>query len=156
MNSVIGNLTVSLSKSLPECSLGNFMTDAYMESARDKFGKEIDVAFMNTGGIRLNTMEPGPITNGKIYELMPFDNLMVLLEVSGVQLQEFMNNISTRGGWPLTGATYTIENKKAINIRIKGEPIQPDKKYTIAVSDYVANGGDESNVLRGLPQQNIG
>jgi 2',3'-cyclic-nucleotide 2'-phosphodiesterase (5'-nucleotidase family) len=156
MNRVIGNLNVSLTKSWPQCSLGSFMTDAYMYGAKEKFGKEVDVAFMNYGGIRMNSMEPGPVTNGKIYELMPFDNLMVLLDVTGKQLQDFMDNIAARGGWPVTGAVYTIEKKKAANVLINGKPIDASKTYTIAVSDYVANGGDESNVLKGIPQQNIG
>ena len=156
MNGVIGNLSVSLTKSWPECSLGNFMTDAYLESSRLEFGKEVDIAYMNMGGIRLNSMEPGLITTGKIYELMPFDNLMVLLEVTGEQLQQFMDHIASRGGWPVSGCSYTIENKKAVNIVVNGKAIEADRKYTLALSDYVANGGDESNVLKGIPQHNIG
>jgi 2',3'-cyclic-nucleotide 2'-phosphodiesterase (5'-nucleotidase family) len=156
MNIVIGKLEVPLSKSWPECSLGYFMTDAYLEMAEKKFGRKIDVALMNYGGIRLNTMEPGPITRGKVFELMPFDNLMVLLELNGEQLQEFMNNLASRGGWPMSGATYTILNKKATDLKIGGRPVEPQAKYTLATSDYVANGGDDNSVLKGLVQINIG
>ncbi|MCU0403335.1 MAG: 5'-nucleotidase C-terminal domain-containing protein [Chitinophagaceae bacterium] len=156
MNEVVGNVTVSLNKTMPECTLGCFMTDAYLESAQKKFGKQVDMAFMNTGGIRLNSIEPGPITIGKIYELMPFDNLMVLVDLTGSQLQAFLDHISSRGGWPVSGGSYTIENKKATKVEVGGKPIDPEKKYTVAVSDYVANGGDQSNVLKNLPQENIG
>jgi len=156
MNIVLGKLEVPLTKSWPECSLGNFMTDAYQEMAEKRFNRKVDVALMNYGGIRLNSMEPGPITRGKLFELMPFDNLMVLLELTGEQLQEFLNNLASRGGWPMTGASYTIVNKKATNLTIGGKPIEPKKKYTIATSDYVANGGDDNSVLKGLEQINIG
>lgn len=156
MNIVIGKLEVPLTKSWPECSLGHFMTDAYLEMAEKKFGRKVDVALMNYGGIRLNSMEPGPITRGKIFELMPFDNVMVLLELNGEQLQEFMNNLANRGGWPMSGATYTILNKKATELKIGGRPVEPQAKYTLATSDYVANGGDDNSVLKGLVQINIG
>jgi 2',3'-cyclic-nucleotide 2'-phosphodiesterase (5'-nucleotidase family) len=156
MNIVLGTLEVSLTKSWPECSLGNFMTDAYLEMAKKKFNRNVDVALMNYGGIRLNSMETGPITRGKIFELMPFDNLMVLLDLNGAQLQEFMDHLASRGGWPMTGATYTIVNKKATELKVGGLQVDPQKKYTIATSDYVANGGDDNSVLRGLEQINIG
>ncbi len=156
MNMVLGNLEVQLTKSWPSCSLGNFMTDAYMESAVMKFGKKVDVAAMNTGGIRLASMEPGPISKGKIFELMPFDNLLVLIEMNGMQMQAFLDNIAGRGGWPLTGVVMTIENKKAVNVLVGGKPLDTSAKYVLATSDYVGNGGDDSNVLKGLQQMNIG
>lgn len=156
MNMVLGTLTEQLSKSWPGCSLGYFMTDAYMEGATKKFGRKVDVAAMNYGGIRLNSMEPGPISKGKLFELMPFDNLMVLLEVDGAKLQAFLDHIAARGGWPVSGATFTIENKKAVKVLVGGKPIDASAKYILATSDYVAGGGDESNVLRGVPQLNMG
>jgi 2',3'-cyclic-nucleotide 2'-phosphodiesterase (5'-nucleotidase family) len=156
MNIFIANLDSPLTKSWPECSLGNFMTDAYLSMATKKFGKQVDIAFMNTGGIRLNQMSPGPITKGKIFELMPFDNLMVLVEMDGAQLQGFLDHVASRGGWPVSGGSYTIADKKAINVLINGKPIISTQKYTVATSDYVANGGDDSNVMKTLIQQNIG
>lgn len=156
MNTVIGNLSVRLTKSWPENSLGYLMTDAFLESAREKFGQDVHVAFMNTGGIRLSSLEPGPVTIGKIYELMPFDNQMVLLTVSGTQLQQFMDHMAGRGGWPVSGATYAVQQQKAIQVQIQGEPIAPDRNYNILVNDYIASGGDESNVLKGLPPRHKG
>jgi 2',3'-cyclic-nucleotide 2'-phosphodiesterase (5'-nucleotidase family) len=156
MNIFLANLDSTLTKSWPENSLGHFMTDAYLEMAGKKFGKQVDLAFMNTGGIRLNQMLPGPINKGQIYELMPFDNLMVLVEMDGVQLQGFLDHVAARGGWPVSGGSYTIANKKAINVLINGKTIIPTQNYTIATSDYVANGGDDSNVMKTLKQQNIG
>lgn len=156
MNKVIGNLSTALIKSWPSCSLGQFMTDAYLEQAAKTYGRKVDMAFMNTGGIRLNSMEPGPITIGKIYELMPFDNLMVLMELKGSQLAQFLDHLCARGGWPVSGGTYRVGDKKALDITIGGQPLQAEKMYTIAISDYVANGGDDSNVLKNIAQINNG
>ena len=156
MNLVLGNLEVQLTKTLPNCTLGNFMSDAYLEMGTRKFGRKVDVAAMNYGGIRLNSMEPGPISRGKIFELMPFDNLLVLIELNGTQMQAFLDHLAGRGGWPLAGVVFTIENKKATQVLIGGKPIDAGATYVLATSDYVANGGDESNVLKGLAQINIG
>jgi 2',3'-cyclic-nucleotide 2'-phosphodiesterase (5'-nucleotidase family) len=64
--------------------------------------------------------------------------------------------LAGRGGWPLAGVVFTIENKKATQVLIGGKPIDAGATYVLATSDYVANGGDESNVLKGLAQINIG
>ncbi len=156
MDEVIGMLQVQLTKSWPDCSLGHLMTDAYKEMASVKFNRKIDVALMNYGGIRLNSLEQGGITTRKVFELMPFDNMTVLLEVTGEQLQACMDNIAARGGWPISGGTYEIKNKKAFNLTVGGEPVVANKNYMLCVSDYVADGGDDSNVLKGIKQLNIG
>lgn len=156
MNTVIGSLGVTLEKKQPEGSLGNFMTDAMLNMASKKFGVNADVAAVNYGGIRLGQLPAGPVTNGKIFELMPFDNLVVLQEVSGEVLQNFLNLTAERGGWPLAGVTMQISNKKAVNVLIGGKPLDPARTYTLVNSDYVANGGDNASMLKALPQKNIG
>lgn len=156
MNDVVGFAPVTLEKKSPEGSLGNFMTDAMLYGARQKFNQPVDVAFTNTGGIRIQQIAQGNVTRGKIFELMPFDNLVVLQELTGSQLQEFLDMTAARGGWPVAGLTMQIRDKKAVNVKINGEPLVPAKTYIVANSDYVANGGDDANVLRKIPQQNRG
>lgn len=157
MNEPLGTLGVQLVKRSPENTLGYFMTDAYLTMAEKKFERKVDVAFMNTGGIRLNSLEPGVITLGKIYELMPFDNLMILIELKGAELKQFLNQTAARGGWPVSGLGYTINQaKQATAIMVNNQPLDENALYTIAVSDYVANGGDENSIFKGKPQVNKG
>jgi 2',3'-cyclic-nucleotide 2'-phosphodiesterase (5'-nucleotidase family) len=156
MNTVIGALAQPLEKKMPESSLGFFMTDAYLYQAEKVFGQKVDLAFMNNGGIRTNGMPAGKITVGSIYELMPFDNLLVLLELSGSQLQALMDHIATRGGWPISGGTYKVVNKKAVEIKVNNTALSPSGKYVIAISDYIANGGDDCLMLKNIPQVNKG
>jgi 2',3'-cyclic-nucleotide 2'-phosphodiesterase (5'-nucleotidase family) len=155
MNDVIGHVETTLEKALPESTLGNFMADAMLKEATRKFNKPVDAAFVNYGGVRLQQIIAGPITRSKIYELMPFDNLIVLQILTGSQLQQFLNNIAARGGWPCAGVHFVINNNKATNVVISNKPLDMNANYTIANSDYVANGGDESNLLKTIPQQNI-
>lgn len=152
MNGVIGYVEKNLDKKLPEGELGNFMVDAFFIMAKEKYKTPIDVAFMNHGGIRLNQLPEGNITTGRIYELMPFDNLLILQKVKGNVLQEFLDLIASHGGWPVAGLTMQIRNKKAIEVLVGGKKIDPEQVYTIVNSDYVANGGGDAVMLKNIPQ----
>lgn len=152
MNDVVGVATVSMDKKQPECTLGNFMVDAFITMAAEKYNTKVDVAVVNFGGIRLTQLASGNVTTGKIFELMPFDNLLILQKVKGSALQEFLNIAAERGGWPVAGMTMQIKNKKAVNVKIGGKPLDPNVVYTVANSDFLANGGDNADMLRTLPQ----
>jgi len=152
MNTVLGVATVSLEKAQPESSLGNFMADAFLIMAREKYKTQVDLAFVNFGGIRLTQLPAGNITRGKVFELMPFDNLLILQKIKGSVLQQVLDLMAARGGWPVAGIRMQISNNKAVNIQVGGQPLDPEKLYTIANSDFIANGGDNADMLRPVPQ----
>jgi 2',3'-cyclic-nucleotide 2'-phosphodiesterase (5'-nucleotidase family) len=155
MSQVIGFATEMMSKSNPKASLGNFFTDAMKEMGEKHFKRKIDAAIMNPGGIR-SYIPKGDITIGKMYELMPFDNLLVLQEMKGVQLQEFLDHAAGKGGWPVSGITMEVKDRRAVNVLINGKPLDENTVYVIAQSDYVASGGDNSEMIKNIPQINIG
>lgn len=155
MNQIIGFSINGLTKKQPESVLGNFMSDCMKTMAEKKFNKKIDVAFINYGGIRYY-ISKGEITVGKIFELMPFDNLIVLQKLPGKVLQQFLDKMAERGGWPVSGLSMGIKNKKAIHVLIDEKPLNENAIYLVANSDYIANGGDDCTMLRGIPQINIG
>lgn len=152
MNTVLGISPVSMEKTQPEGTLGNFMADAFLAMAREKYNTQVDLAFVNFGGIRLTQLPAGNITRGKVFELMPFDNLLILQKVKGSVLQQVLDLMAARGGWPVAGIRMQISNGKAVNVRIGELPLDPDKVYTIANSDFIANGGDNADMLRPIPQ----
>jgi len=156
MNEVIGRLEGTLEKKQPSGSLNNFIADALLVMAREKVNANTDVALVNYGGMRVNQLAAGPVTRGKIFELMPFDNYLIVQELRGDVFQSFLDLVAERGGWAIAGCSFDIRNKKAVNIRIAGKPLDATKTYYVANSDYVANGGDNANMLRTLPQQNTG
>jgi len=156
MNDVVAVAEADLEKKQPEGTLGNVLADAQLAKARENYKIPVDASFINYGGIRLPVITAGNITRGKIFELAPFDNVIVLLKVNGKILQEFLNHISGRGGWPAAGITWQIKNKTAINVLVGGAALNETATYTIAVVDYVANGGDDCSMLRPIPQINNG
>ena len=156
MNRVIGFAAEGMSAKQPESELGNLMADCIRRMAEKKFGKKVDAGFINKGGIR-SYLPKGNITVGKIYELMPFDNLVVLQEVKGSVLRSFLDKIAADGGWPVSeGVVLQLKDKRIASATINGQPLDENGLYTIANSDYVANGGDNCEMLRNIPQQNKG
>jgi 2',3'-cyclic-nucleotide 2'-phosphodiesterase (5'-nucleotidase family) len=156
MNDVVGIAEKNLDKKELECTLGNFMVDAFFIMAKEKYNTQVDAAFLNYGGIRLTQLPAGNVTRGKIFELMPFDNLLILQKLKGDVLKQFLDLIAERGSWPVAGITMQIKDKKAINVMIGGKPLDQLTTYTIANSDFVANGGDNADMLRKIPQQTNG
>ncbi|MFT3683145.1 MAG: 5'-nucleotidase [Ferruginibacter sp.] len=156
MNDVIAVAGMPLEKKQPEGTLGNVLADAMLAMAKEKYNTNVDAAFINFGGIRLPSIPAGNITRGKIFELSPFDNIIVLLKVNGKTLKQFLDLVAGRGGWPCAGIRYQLKDKQAVNIAVGGNAITDDGMYTITVVDYIANGGDDCVMLKTVPQQNNG
>jgi 2',3'-cyclic-nucleotide 2'-phosphodiesterase (5'-nucleotidase family) len=154
MAGTVGYITESLEKGDTGGSLGSFMTDAFIAMAQKSYNQKVDVAFMNSWGVRLNQIPKGPITRSHIFELMPFDNALILIKADGKSLQAFLDLVAEKGGWPVAGMTMSIKDKKAINVMIGGKAINSASTYTIAISDFIANGGDNVTVLKNLPRVN--
>jgi len=156
MKEVVGIVDYPLERKKPESPLGNFVADAILYSAKQKFNTHIDAAFVNHSGIRINTLPKGPVSKENIFELMPFENALITQQLKGTQLQQFLDFIAQEGGWPSAGIKMQIQNKKAVNILIGGKQLVPDNTYTLAYSDFIANGGDNAVMLISIPQHNIG
>ena len=153
MNVVIGYNELQLEKKRQKNTLGFFMTDAFLEMARHKVDAKVDAAFMNAGGIRLPDLPAGAITQGKVYELMPFDNLMVLLKVKGSLLKEYLDTLAANDGVIESGITMQIVNKTAQQITVDSKPLDLNADYIIVHSDYVVNN---SSMLKGINRNTNG
>ena len=105
-------MMLQLEKKKQGNTLGFFITDAYLEMAKQKLDPKVDAAFMNSGGIRLPEMPAGAITQGKIFELMPFDNLMVLLKVKGSLLKQYLDTLAANEGVIESGITMQIDEMR--------------------------------------------
>ena len=143
MNDVIAINPEEMSKRRPSSVLGNWFSDALLEESSRIYGVDIDMAMQNYGGIRVPSLAKGDVTVGNIYELMPFDNKLVLLELDGKTTKMLLDRVAEKGGWPISHTlSIDIEGDHATNIMIKGEPFDINKTYTVALADYIADGGD--------------
>jgi 2',3'-cyclic-nucleotide 2'-phosphodiesterase (5'-nucleotidase family) len=133
MNVVVGYNDALLERKSQGNTLGFFITDAYLEMAKQKVDPKVDAAFMNSGGIRLPEIPSGAITQGKIFELMPFDNLMVLLKVKGSLLKQYLDTLAANEGVIESGITMQIVNKTAQHVMVGGKPLDLNADYTIVI-----------------------
>lgn len=140
-NPVLENVVVDLENPISGLfQLGCLMTDAL------KFGLEVDVAFQNVGGIRLQELPAGQIRISDVLTLDPFRNNVVIMELNK---QEIKNLIKTRtsntGLIDLlpSGLKYTIirdseGNYLDINLELEnGEELDPDNKYRVAMNSFI-------------------
>lgn len=147
MSAVLVENEKTLSKHSGESELGNLLADIIYQKAI-KYGKtSVDFAILNLGGIRIPQLPAGNVTLGKVYELMPFDNAIVIVELTGKETKMFFDKMAESGGIPISGARYTIDNGKATAIYINGISLDENKMYKIALSDYLANGGDNMKLF---------
>ena len=142
MDIVIGNAAVSMRKLRPEGGMGNWVADAVAAEASEHIGRPVDFAIQNRGGLRINEVPTGPITVGRVFEVMPFDNLITIMQLTGEQVEEVFDMMAEDGGWPISHhARYVIDDDEADDVRLSGKKIDEDKVYIMALPDYVANGG---------------
>ena len=107
MNEIVTYTKVELNKNGAESTLGNFVTDLCLNYA------EAEVCIMNNGGLR-TSINKGPVTVGKLYELMPFENELVVLKIDSVEFNRLLKYITERGGEPVSGINIIMNSKKEL------------------------------------------
>lgn len=146
MNAKISHTHTELTKFGDNSNLGNLLADFTLEGAKQWAKKNnfpnIDAAVINIGGIRTSIGE-GDILLRHVYEVMPFENEVVIVKMTGVQLQGLFNYyLENQKNNPVSGMLIETENGKINQALINGSPIVPNQTYHIVTSDYLAFGGD--------------
>ncbi|MBA3901476.1 MAG: 5'-nucleotidase C-terminal domain-containing protein [Bacteroidetes bacterium] len=142
MNDILIISEMALAKGQPESLLGNLVADLTLKKGMDYYQAPIDFCLLNNGGLR-TALPEGEITRGKVFELMPFENELVVLTLSGQKAEQLFNYVARSEGMPVAGIKMGIQDKKAVNVLINGKPFNPEKEYKVITSDYLANGGDK-------------
>jgi 2',3'-cyclic-nucleotide 2'-phosphodiesterase (5'-nucleotidase family) len=129
-----------------QSSLGNLMADLGHERANPIFkkesGKDIDFALFNYGGIRSGIFK-GKVTNKNAFELMPFENTYVVVELSGEKVEELMTYfITQKRAHPLSKQIQLTITKDGYSLQINGKPFDKNKTYHILTHNYLQSGGD--------------
>jgi 2',3'-cyclic-nucleotide 2'-phosphodiesterase (5'-nucleotidase family) len=133
------------------------MADAYLWAAREKFDPLADMAFMNHGGVRVNRLGKGLVTRTHVYEMMPFDNQLIIVLVPGAVLRQFVDQLAAEGGGGgVAGISYRLNGKRAIDILVNHVPLDDKKTYRMVNSDYVVDGGGGFKGFQNLEQHREG
>jgi len=148
MGTVISESAVDLLKSStePDSDIGNWFTDAMRRQAGT------DVAFQNTAGIR-SELRKGPVKIRDVYQVMPFENTLVKLTMTGGQLKRLMaDNLSGNfSKLQLSGikVSFRAPAKTPGNVIIEkdGKPVGDADKLTVATNNYLTTGGTGGKVF---------
>jgi len=148
MNTVLAHADMDMVKGTPESLLSNFIADAMLQIGKNyckehKLKHSVDIAVMNIGGIR-SAVSKGEVTTGKMYEMLPFKNKLVIIEMTGKQVADLFNEIASYGGEGIAGVKMGIKNKKAVHPTINGKPLRMNASYHIVSIDYLVNTGIKS------------
>lgn len=141
LNIPIGYAPEMMTVCQPECNMLNWASDALFAMAQQHYPSRVDMAVVNIGGMRCE-WATGDITQRHIFELMPFDNELVVLIMTGEQILNLCQVCIQRGGEGVAGLRMKARNGKLLSATIDGKPIVPTAYYTVATSDYLSQGND--------------
>jgi 2',3'-cyclic-nucleotide 2'-phosphodiesterase (5'-nucleotidase family) len=152
MSKLVAISETALKRDKPESKLTNLVSDIILETGNDycasaDLGIRPDVSYVNYGGLR-GSLPQGKITVGNLFELMPFENQVVIVHVSGESIQKMAEKIAERGGEGIAGMLLGIRNGKVGTLKIGNNNVDPAKFYWLVISDYIASGGDQMSMFR--------
>lgn len=157
MNEVIGFAERKMEKGKPESLLGNFVADLLLEEANEiyKSNKPIDFCVINNGGLRA-PINKGNITRRDIFELMPFENELVVITLGEKGIKKMFQHIARKNGVPIAGFVMKIKDDQYIDIKnTDGSVVSFNKNYKILTSDYLANGGSRMTFFADSLQKEV-
>ena len=136
-----------------QSSLGNLLADLCFERAniifKERTGKKIDFSMFNYGGIRAS-ISKGTVTNRNPFELMPFENSLVVVELSGKKIAELVDYfIKKKSAHPLSkNIELLINTDKSYQLKINNQKFDLTKNYFVLTSDYLQSGGDKMDFFK--------
>ncbi|MEZ5424645.1 MAG: bifunctional UDP-sugar hydrolase/5'-nucleotidase [Pyrinomonadaceae bacterium] len=148
----------SASNRTQETNVGNFIADAFRRATG------ADIGFLNGGSIRADlTYNPGTLTKRDVLSMLPFNNAVVKVEITGETLRRVLEHGVARsaedpepGRFPqVAGLSFKFDTtrpagQRVTEILVGGQPLDESKKYTLATSDFlVSKGGDGYTMFEG-------
>ncbi|MGD1839302.1 MAG: 5'-nucleotidase C-terminal domain-containing protein [Thermonemataceae bacterium] len=149
MNREIGQAAQPLPKKKDisewESSLGNFVADLILMEAQKATKTTIDMGVITFGGLR-TSLPAGAIQVRHIYELMPFENELLVIHVNASTVKQLFDYFVSRKNTAIANTKVYITQNTLAEVLVDEKPLT-DRTYTIAISDYLANGGDDMHFL---------
>lgn len=153
MAEVIGYSDSTLLSYTPESPLGNFVADVIFETGFD-YAKSNQIcdnphaafSILNFGGLR-KPIGKGEITRSDIYELMPFDNTIVIVKIDASKMNAIVDYLETMNGQPVSNVSFVFG--QVLRGYVVGEnTTEKLDAYYIITSDYLSGGGDKMDFFK--------
>ena len=148
---IVGKTDTGYFPERPSSNLGNLSADLVFLFAdsclKSQTGFSLDVAVLNMGGLR-TALPKGEITMGNMYEVMPFENSVVVLRLNGGDVDSLFRHIIRRGGEPVSGLKLEVDEKQKYTAWMGQRRFDSRRDYWVATSDYLAFGGDGFSMFK--------
>jgi len=156
MDEIVGKAGMHLARGNGAQSIiGNLVMDAMLEET------EADFAFLNLGGVR-DDIKEGPVSYRDVFDVLPFESEVITMEIPGSKLKEIIEVrvAGGRHGLRVAGGEVVYSKKypdfqRVTDLRIGGEPWDPDKIYTVATTDFLMQGNSGLTLLTEIPEKQI-
>lgn len=135
-----------------ELPLGNLCADVQHKQAEKYLKKKVDFSLINFGGLR-SALNKGPFTIRTAFELMPFDNDLLVMELDGATTKKLFEHIGKGKRMAISNSVITYKDDKLVSAVIGGKDFDINGTYNVALSDYLANGGGGMNFLRPITKR---
>lgn len=139
-----------------ETNLGDFVTDIMKEFTGAQ------AALLNAGSLRAS-LDKGPVTVEDVFKMMPYENEVLIVELTGKELMAVLTRsvMGTRededGGFlHVSGVGFKIDGKTPKDVMVGGKPLDLKKTYKVAITDFMASGGDGYKIFTGKPALKTG
>ena len=127
----------------PDLPLADFVADALFSKGTDYFGKPMDFAIINYGGIRI-PMPEGAVILDDIEAMFPFKNYMCYAAVRGNNLQRLLEQLAkTKAFQAVSGCRVKVKDHELVEAEVGGAPIDPKRLYNVVTIDFLLSGGDQ-------------
>lgn len=154
MSTVLSYTPIELNRydSELESTLGNLMADLCFEKANPIFnartGKNIDFTMLNFGGIRAS-ISKGKITYENAFNLMPFENELVVVEITPKKINELIEYlIKGERAHPISKHLNLVITPNGHIVKLNNKPLDSTRNYFVLTSDYLQHGGDNMNFFK--------
>jgi len=148
---IVGRTDTGYFPERPSSNLSNLCADLVFGFAdsclKSQSGFPVDMAVLNMGGLR-TALPKNEITMGNMYEVMPFENSVVLLKLSGSAVDSLFRHIIRRGGEPVSGLKLEVDEKQKYTAWLGQRRFDSRRDYWVATSDYLAFGGDGFSMFK--------
>jgi 2',3'-cyclic-nucleotide 2'-phosphodiesterase (5'-nucleotidase family) len=131
----------------PEGELTNLVSDALRFRAARELRRFVHIGIVNESSFKLYFL-PGELTLKDVYDFMPYQNHLVVLEVDGSGVRDLVKEVASYGGAPISGVRFSIgENGEAMGILVDAEVLRENERYLIATTSFLADGNGPFQAL---------
>lgn len=134
-------------------AVGNLMADAVFERCapilKKRHNLDLDLVLLNHGGIRA-PLPKGPIKMKTAFNIMPFENKVVIAQMKGTALMELVDYLrKAKRAHPISGMKLAISREGDVKtLLVQGENVEPNTIYNVATNDYLYKGGDRMDFFQ--------